>query len=42
MIKAVILAALVVPAASFAQVRNFVPVTQEMLLKPESRRLAHV
>src|SRR5580692_856054 len=34
MIKTVFLAALVIPAALFAQVKNFVPVTQEMLLNP--------
>ena len=34
MIKTVLFAALLIPAASFAQVKNFVPVTQEMLLNP--------
>jgi alcohol dehydrogenase (cytochrome c) len=36
MIKTVFLAVLVIPAALFAQVKNFVPVTQEMLLHPSA------
>src|SRR5580658_11382489 len=36
MIKIVFLAALVIPAASAAQVKNFIPVTQEMLLNPSA------